>query len=150
MHKHWKGAKAKLILRLAAGIILVLHGYGKLFGGMDMFTGMVANLGFPLPTLFAYLSALTEFLGGLALILGLCTRQAAALITINMLVAWGMAKGFSLPKGDADLMLLATAIALLLGGPGKLSLDHKYCKGGAMCMGGKCMGKGGSCKGEGK
>lgn len=123
-----KHAKAKLILRVAAGLILVMHGYAKLNGGMDMFTGMVAGLGFPMPTLFAYLAALTEFVGGLCLMLGLATRPAAALITINMLVAWGMAKKFNLPKGDIDLMLVATSVAFLLSGPGKLSLDSKCCK----------------------
>jgi putative oxidoreductase len=124
--------KALLVIRVALGLIMALHGYGKLFGGqpgMEMFTGMVAGLGFPLPTVFAYAVALTEFFGGLAILIGLCTRKAAALVSVVMLVAFGMVKKFGLPKGDADLALLAMAVSLVLAGPGALSLDATCAKG---------------------
>ena len=113
---------ALLVIRLAAGVIFVIHGYGKLFGtapGMTAFTGMVEKLGFPAPGLFAYLAALTEFLGGIALILGVFVPPAAALLAIVMLVAWGAVKKFALPAGDADLSLLAISIALFMTGAGK-------------------------------
>lgn len=129
------------ILRLAAGIILAIHGYGKLFGhapGMTAFTGMVAGLGFPFPGFFAYAAALTEFFGGIALILGIYTQYATVLIAIVMIVAWAGVKKFGLPMGDADLALLAIAIALRCTGPG----SKKIGKTKKDCCGAEC----GSCK----
>ncbi len=113
---------ALLILRLTIGVIFILHGYGKLFGdapGMTAFTGMVAQLGFPAPGLFAYAAAFSEFFGGIALILGIATELAAILISIVMLVALVGVKKFSLPLADLDLSLLAIAVAIFFMGPGK-------------------------------
>lgn len=124
---------ALLVLRLALGIIFVIHGYGKLFGnapGMEAFTGMVAGLGFPAPALFAYIAALTEFLGGIAMILGIFTKPASVLLAIVMLVAWGGVKKFNLPKGDADFALLAMAVAIYLAGPGCYTI-RRWMKGGS-------------------
>ena len=59
-NKSW----ALLVLRLAAGAIFLIHGYGKLFGnapGMEGFTGMLLHLGFPMPSFWAYLVAVLEF-----------------------------------------------------------------------------------------
>lgn len=117
-----------LILRLGAGAILVYHGWGKLFGGapgMEMFTGMVQGMGFPLPGFFAWCAALTEFFGGLALILGLATPVFGVLSAIVMLVAFIGVKNTSLPAGDADLAILSIVLALVAMGAGKISLDHK-------------------------
>lgn len=121
-----------LALRLGIGVIFVMHGYGKLFGnapGMTAFTGMVGKLGFPLPGLFAYAAALSEFFGGIALLLGLYTEIFAGLIGIVMLVALVMVKKFKFPGADIDLSLLTTAIALALVGPGKWALGCPFvCK----------------------
>ena len=116
---------ALLVLRLAAGVIFVLHGYGKLFGaapGMTAFTGMVAGLGFPLPGLFAYAAALSEFVGGIALILGLYTKYATIFLSIVMIVAFAGVKRLKLPMGDVDLALLSMVIALHFAGPGMHTL----------------------------
>jgi putative oxidoreductase len=113
---------ALLVLRLAAGLIFVLHGYGKLFGhapGMEAFTGMVAGLGFPAPGFFSYIAALSEFFGGIALILGVGVQYASVFLAIVMLVAWGGMKKFSLPMGDPDFALLAISVALFMTGGGK-------------------------------
>lgn len=114
-----------LALRLAAGIIFVLHGYGKLFGdapGMEMFTGMVDKLGFPAAGLFAYLAALAEFVGGIALIVGVGVEVASIFLIVVMLVAFFMVKKAALPAGDVDLALLSIVIALMTMGPGKFSV----------------------------
>lgn len=114
-----------LALRIGVGVILVMHGYGKLFGhapGMTAFTGMVTGMGFPLPGLFAWLAALSEFLGGLALLLGIFTSVAAVFTGIVMLVALFMVKKFNFPMADPDLALLAGIVALGCMGPGRYSL----------------------------
>lgn len=131
-----------LALRVAIGVIFIMHGYGKLFGdapGMTAFTGMVAGLGFPAPALFAYAAALTEFVGGIAVLVGVFTRFFSALIAVVMLVALLAVKKFALPQADVDLALLMISIALFCMGPGKYSLSAMMKKGG---NGGECC-KGG-------
>jgi len=134
---------ALLVLRVAIGVIFIVHGYGKLFGGapgMDAFTGMVAGLGFPMPAFFAYAAALSEFLGGIALLLGIWTRVASVFLMIVMVVAMMGVKKFSLPQSDPDFTLFAIALAIYLMGPGKYSLAAKLGMKKACCTAG-----GGSC-----
>lgn len=135
-----KNAKdwALLALRLAVGVIFILHGYDKIWGaiGMPAFTGMVAKIGFPAPALFAWIAALAEFVGGIALVVGIGTTIASVLLGIVMLVAIFGLKGFHLPMIDADLSLLAISVAIFLLGPGRFSAAAMLCKGceeGGMC-----------------
>ena len=117
-----------LILRMIVGMIFLVHGYGKLWGnapGIEAWIGMIGSLGFPLTTFTAYLVGYAEFLGGLALILGLLTRYASILLSIVMIVAifkvklsLGLIGGYEL-----DLALLAANISLIFTGAGKISLD---------------------------
>lgn len=122
---------ALLVLRIAVGAIFIVHGYGKLFGnapGMEAFTGMVAGMGFPLPSVFAYAAAISEFVGGIAILLGVWTKLFSSLILIVMLVAIIGVKKMHLPAADPDVALLAIVIALVLMGPGKYSLSAKWKK----------------------
>ena len=136
-----KNAKdwALLALRIAIGVIFILHGYDKLWGsiGMTAFTGMVAHIGFPMPAFFAYVAALSEFFGGIALLVGIGTSIASALIAIVMLVAIFGVKGFHFPMIDSDFSLLAMSIAIFLMGAGRYSVAAMMCKGcedgGACC-----------------
>ena len=119
---------ALLVLRLVFGAIFIYHGYGKLFGGgpapigMTMFTGMVAKLGFPAPEFFAYAAALSEFLGGIAILLGIWTKVFSVLVGFVMLVAIFGIKHHAYPMSDVDTALLAIVIAVYLAGPGKYNL----------------------------
>ncbi len=116
--------KALLVIRLAAGLIFVMHGYGKLTGNpsLEMFSGMLTGMGIPMAMFFAWLVALTEFLGGLALIVGIFVRPASVLLAIVMLVALTMAKKLKFPAADIDLALLGISVALAMAGAGKWSL----------------------------
>ncbi|GAC1420003.1 MAG: hypothetical protein NVSMB62_13470 [Acidobacteriaceae bacterium] len=58
---------------------------GNHFVALDHFAHFVQTLG--MPHWLGYVSALTEFLGGIFLILGFLTRFCAFLVTINMLAA---------------------------------------------------------------
>ncbi len=116
------------ILRVVLGIVFVMHGGQKLFiYGFSGVAGLMGRVGIPLPLLSAVVVTAVEFLGGAALLLGLLTRWAAALLAINMLVAMvvvHLRAGFFLPNGfEYTLTLLAANIALALTGPGEAAVD---------------------------
>jgi putative oxidoreductase len=134
-----------LILRLAGLYLALGHGWGKVVGlasGQSHFVEGVAEMGFPLPVLFAWAAGLSELVGGVAVALGLFTRWAAGLAAVTMFVAafvrhralsqllsWlGVApaaqeslKAWGNPELAAVYMLVFVAVALL--GPGRLSID---------------------------
>ena len=121
-----------LILRIGIGILFIRHGYVKLSGGPETWTGLghalsALGIGFA-PTFMGLLAALSEFVGGILLILGLLTRPACFFLLCTMVVATSMhlANGdprqiFSQPLGLAILFF-----SLLFIGPGKYSLDEKW------------------------
>src|ERR1700722_15619553 len=76
---------ALLIMRLALGAIMVVHGYHNVFGGLQHHVQMVAGLG--LPRWLGYASSFTEFLGGLLILAGLFTRVAAFAVFVDLVVA---------------------------------------------------------------
>jgi putative oxidoreductase len=115
-----------LLMRLILGSCMAFHGYQKVVpgGALHHHAHYVVSLG--LPYWLGYVSAFTEFLGGMFLIVGLLTRLAAALIAINMLTAFvtvGIHQGFGIY--NYILALIALAIMLLFYGAGALSLDRK-------------------------
>ena len=116
---------ALLVLRLALGAVLFAHGQAKIFGGMAAHKHFVASIG--MPAWMGYLSAGTEFIGGLLLILGLLTRLAGLAVTIEMLVAIVKVKlkhGLTGPGGyEFPLMVGVVGFALVLIGPGSISVD---------------------------
>lgn len=120
---------APLVLRLAVGAVFIVHGYQKLLdmGQVGQFFG---SIGVPAPEFFAVVVSVVEFVGGIALVLGLFTHWAAKLLTINMLAAILLVhakNGFYLNKGGMEftLVLLATTLALCITGAGKWSFDKK-------------------------
>ena len=76
---------ALLVMRLVLGAIMIAHGYHKVWGGFHHHMDFVGSLG--LPKWLAYLSAGTEFFGGIAIVLGLFTRFFAGAFIIEMAVA---------------------------------------------------------------
>ncbi|MBI4422005.1 MAG: DoxX family protein [Gemmatimonadetes bacterium] len=117
------------ILRLVVGAVFVAHGAQKLLVfGFPGVTGAMAQLGLPLPAASAAAVTAAEFLGGIALVLGLFTRWAAIPLAFTMLVALTVAHlkgGFFLPSGiEYVLTLLAATTALALLGPGHAALDN--------------------------
>lgn len=123
----WRDA-GLLVLRLALAVVFILHGYDKLFGATTItgFAGFLTKLSVPLPEVFAWIVSIVEFVGGIAVLLGVFVRPAAALIAINMAFAFMLTKG-SLPKGDLDFALFAIALALALSGGGRFALMKSKC-----------------------
>jgi putative oxidoreductase len=116
-----------LALRVVLGIIMIFHGYPKLFGGhMQAFLGFMHSIG--VPTWLAYISAGAEFFGGVLLVIGLVTRVAALAILIDMLVAIfkvHLRNGLVGQGGyEFPLSLAAIAFFLIWSGAGALSLDY--------------------------
>jgi len=116
---------ALLVLRVVLGVIMIGHGYPKVFGGLAHHVETVSKLG--LPGWLAYFSAAAEFLGGIMVILGLFTRCAALAILIDMAVAiWKVHwKNGLLGNGGYQfpLSLAAIAFALMFLGAGAISID---------------------------
>jgi putative oxidoreductase len=117
------------VLRIAVGIVFLAHGGQKLFMvGFGGVAGFLGQLGIPAPMLAAVIVTLVEFLGGLALLLGLFTRWAAIPLALNMVVAIltvHLPGGFFLPDGyEYALTLLAANVALALLGSGEASVER--------------------------
>lgn len=121
----------KLIIRLALGLLILLHGITKLTGGVSGISGMLQGIG--LPGFVAWGVYLGEVLGPILLIAGFYARIGAALIAINMLFAISLAHSADLfaltPQGGWKLelqgMFLLTALGLMLTGPGRWSLNDR-------------------------
>lgn len=123
------GDIAILALRLALGVVLAYHGWLKL-STVSGFAGFVDSLGVPAPELMAYVVTYLEFLGGIALILGLAIRYVAALFVVEMIFTISLVKvdvGLIAPEGgpgaELDLLILATALSFILTGAGRWSAD---------------------------
>jgi putative oxidoreductase len=127
------------VLRLTLGVIFIAHGAQKtlgLFGGSGFsgsMTYFTTVMHIPAPLAFAAIMA--EFVGGIALILGLASRVAALAIGIEMLVAIAMvhsANGLFMDWSGAQagegieyhLLAIAVALPIIVRGSGAVSLDR--------------------------
>jgi putative oxidoreductase len=124
---------ALLILRLVVGLTFAAHGAQKIFGwwggpGIRGWQAAMANMGFRPATLFAAVSALAEFGGGLFLALGLFVPLAGAVLVGHSVVIIGQVhwrNGFFNTKGGYEfpLVLAVAAAALVLVEAGAWSID---------------------------
>lgn len=129
-------ATGLLILRAFVAFIFIRAGAMKLFGGMDMFTGMVAGIGFPAPAFFAYAAALIEFIGGIAVLLGVGTRVFSALIAIVITTAFFGAHDGNTTTAIGPFVLIGATLALAFAGSGPWAIGCPRCrKGGCCCCG---------------
>jgi putative oxidoreductase len=116
------------------------HGAQKLFGwfggyGLEGTGQWMASIGLAPGYLMALLAGSAEFFGGLALIIGLLVRPAAAVLAIAMLVAIfsvHVGNGLFMSKNGYEfgLALLAVSVSLLLSGAGRASIDAALSRGG--------------------
>jgi putative oxidoreductase len=122
-----------LLIRLIFGLAMVAHGSQKLFGwfggyGLAGTGGFFESLGFRPGHMFATAAALSEFVGGWLLALGLFGPVGPALILAVMLVASisvHLRNGFFATTNGVELpLLIATAVVgVALIGFGNFSLD---------------------------
>lgn len=128
---------AALSIRVVVGPVMAYHGYQKLTrpGGAGAFADNVAQLevfGMALPRLTGYIVVAIELIGGLCLLAGLLTRIWGVLLATQMLMIPFVVKsqlGLIAPQDsggtgfEIDLLVAVCALALVLMGPGPLSLD---------------------------
>ena len=94
------------------------------WGPQPWFVQDVAEMGFPAPRFFAWCAALSEFVGGILLVLGLVTRPAAFFNAVTTFVA-----AFVFHQADVTgngllaTLFFALCTAICFTGPGSLSLD---------------------------
>ena len=122
------------LLRVVLGVAMVYHGYGKVIpahgfvahplSAMRVYNHFIAGLG--MPGWLGYVSALTEFLGGILLLLGMLTRLAALMVAGNMVVALcsvTLHRGYA--ASEYVLALIAIAVMLVFTGGGAIAVDRR-------------------------
>jgi putative oxidoreductase len=129
---------ALFLLRVILGVVFFAHGAQKVLGWFGGY-GLTGTVGYfkdvvHVPTPLAYLGPFVEFVGGIALLLGVFTKFAALGILVMMLVATlkvHLPMGFFLSgKGDGrgqgyefTLTLAVISLVLVLFGGGLYSID---------------------------
>lgn len=132
---------APLPIRLIVGFGFIQHGFAKMSRGPDAFAAILHALGVPAPHFMAWMTILTELLGGLAVLIGafvalasvpLATLLLVAIFTVHLpngfssvkLIAVSAAGAQFGPVGyEVNLLYLACLAGLVLGGAGPLALD---------------------------
>ena len=117
------------LVRCATGVILAVHGWGKISRGAEVVAPTFAKLGYEHPLLVVYTLIAVEFFGGIAIALGLFTRFFAAAVTIEMAVimfAHYLPNGFSWLNRGYEFVLLwgLVAMAIWWRGGGPYSVDR--------------------------
>jgi putative oxidoreductase len=128
---------ALTVLRITLGLVMLPHGLQKTagwFGGHGFSATMDAFVGMGIPALLAFLAIAAESAGAIALIPGFTTRIAAFGVGVTMAVAGLMhrANGFFMNWSGAQsgegyefhLLAIGIAVALVVGGAGRWSLDR--------------------------
>jgi putative oxidoreductase len=132
---------APLPLRLMVGYGFAEHGFAKLLRGPDNFAGLLHAMGLPLPYVLAWVTTLTEIMGGILVLAGALAPLVSIPMAIVLLVAiftvhlpYGFSSikleeitpngaRFGQPGYETDLLYLACLVALVLGGSGPLAVD---------------------------
>jgi len=122
-----------LALRIPVGITFIAHGAQKLFGafggyGLEGTGQFMASLGLEPGYTLAFLAGSAEFFGGIAILFGLLTRPAAAVLAFTMLIAIfsvHIGNGLFMANNGYEyaLALLAVSVSLVFSGAGRLSID---------------------------
>ena len=112
------------LVRIFAGVSLALaHGLGKLPPNEGL-VNATSNLGFPVPTLFAWAAGLSEFVGGLLLALGLLTRLAGFFIAFTMTTALlGVHWADPFAKKELAFLYFFFALTFMIKGANDWSID---------------------------
>ena len=135
---------APIPLRLIVGYGFMQHGYAKLSKGPEAFAAILHAMSVPAPHFMAWLTILTELVGGLAVLLGVLIPLASlpmaavlivAIFTVHLPYGFTSIKLMSVTNGHAqfgppgyecNLLYLACLAALVLGGSGPMAIDSYF------------------------
>ena len=120
-----------LALRIAVGVIFIVHGWPKITGARGMAAAMGGGEAKPVMVGVFTIQGLVEAVGGVLLILGVLTQLVAVAFAIIMIGAivlkntqWKTGFMSQQTTGwEFDLVLLAANILLFLTGPGELAIQ---------------------------
>jgi putative oxidoreductase len=139
---------APLPLRLIVGYGFMEHGFAKLSKGPEVFAAILHTMGVPAPHFMAWLTIVTELIGGLAVLLGafipivslpMAAVLVVAMLTVHLPYGFSSIKLLSVTSGRAqfgppgyelDLLYLACLATLVLGGSGPMAIDQYFRKKG--------------------
>jgi putative oxidoreductase len=118
------------LLRIGAGLALctIFEKFlprAGVWGPQEWFVSDVASMGFPLPAAFAWAAVVSEFFGGILLVIGLLARPAALLNAVTTFVAAFVYHQDIGRDGVVALAFFLITAALTLTGPGRFSLDAR-------------------------
>lgn len=123
-----------LILRIGLGIMFILHGYPKVFGGPEVWIEYGEAMGYLgihfAPMFFGFVAGITEFFGGIFLLFGLFFMPSVIMLFLVMLVATAklVAVGEDFIMIAHTIELAVIFLSLVFIGPGRYSLDKRLNK----------------------
>ena len=120
----WLADLGLMLLRVFAGVAMaVYHGADKMKNPGKVI-GDAEDMGFPVPFVFGWMAAFSEFFGGVLLALGLATRPAAFLIACTMATAAFIAhSGDRFTTREKALLYLFVSVLFMLIGSGRYGMD---------------------------
>jgi putative oxidoreductase len=120
---------ALLLLRIGIGIMMMMHGYPKLAGGMEKWEKLGTSIDVIgihwAPALWGFLAAITESVGGLFMLIGLFFRPTMFMLLFTMCIATAkhLTGGDSIMDASHAIELAILCLSLFIIGPGKYSID---------------------------
>ena len=120
-----------LFLRIGIGIMMALHGFPKLAGGLPAWEKLghaMGHLGINFfPGFWGFSCAMVETLGGVLLVIGFCFRPVTILLTLNFIVATVLlyktnSGDFTTWSRPAEMLILFFSLIFI--GAGKYSVDR--------------------------
>ena len=120
---------ALLFLRIGVGIMMMMHGYPKLSGGVEKWAKLGASIeviGIHFaPIFWGFMAAITESVGGLFMLLGLFFRPTMFFLLFTMIVATAkhLTGGDTIMDASHAIELGVLFLSLFIIGPGKYSID---------------------------
>jgi putative oxidoreductase len=117
-----------VLVRITVGLAFILHGWPKIQHPFSWAHGVLAA-----PPILQFAAALAEFVGGIAILVGLATRLFAFLLFCDMFTAIALVQ---IPHGarfvathggrsyELESIYWISAILLFIAGPGRYAIDR--------------------------
>lgn len=127
------------VLRLSLAAVFLVHGIEKLFGlwggGLTATADFITSIGLGPAYPLAIASAAAELAAGILLVAGAYTLWVALLLTVGRIAVFynflatstSLTRATSVGRNEFELsiLLIGALIALMLTGPGALSIDER-------------------------